>query len=118
MSKFAALTYGKQAGIHFDLIAKGVDFDEKYKITKDNAIVWDTRLIKTVPNDLAVEGTGLGCVVVTVSDTYIYMYVRIHGRTVYIMYVCCSVDCRTWGRFGGLNRTRFIYPCTSFGYNK
>lgn len=68
MSKFAALTYGKQAGIHFDLISKGVDFDEKYKITKDNAIVWDTRLIKTVPNDLAVEGTGLGCVVVTVSD--------------------------------------------------
>ena len=70
MSKFAALTYGKQAGIHFDLIAKGVDFDEKYKITKDNAIVWDTRLIKTVPNDLAVEGTGLGCVVVTSQIRY------------------------------------------------
>ncbi|OQR67003.1 ovostatin-like, partial [Tropilaelaps mercedesae] len=63
MAKFAVLTYEQQAGIDFDLTVKGINFDATYKITKNNAIILDTRVVKTIPNDLTIVSTGTGCVV-------------------------------------------------------
>lgn len=70
MSRFAVMTYDGQAGIDNTLIVSGADFDHTYNIHKDNAIIWDTRIVKTIPNDIAVTSKGSGCVVATSQLRY------------------------------------------------
>lgn len=87
IAKFATAALAKQKGINMELKVKGDNFDEEYKITKDNAIIWDTRIVKKIPNEIAVSGTGSGCVVVSVNRrrfVFLLSSRNLHGKEVAI----------------------------------